>query len=74
MDRDKSGEISIDEFFRTFDLDWSTFGKNIFAAMDVSGDNRIEFVVRSAFSTGALFRGVFVNYRNFSWDCGIIAP
>eukprot|EP00924_Labyrinthula_sp_SR-Ha-C_P003328 snap_masked-scaffold_15-processed-gene-6.2-mRNA-1 protein AED:0.33 eAED:0.33 QI:0/0/0/0.25/1/1/4/0/318 len=44
VDRDKSGEISIDEFFRLFDLDWSTFGKNIFAAMDASGDNQVEFV------------------------------
>lgn len=44
IDKDKSGEISIDEFFKKFDLDWTLFGKNIFAAMDVSGDNRVEFV------------------------------
>lgn len=44
VDKDKSGEASIDEFFKIFRFEWSSFGKNIFAAMDTSGDNRIDFV------------------------------
>lgn len=43
-DQDHSGEISLDEFFRLFSLDFSGFGKNIFSAMDISGDNKVEFV------------------------------
>ena len=44
VDRDNSGEISLDEFFKLFDLDFTGFGKNIFSAMDISGDNKVEFV------------------------------
>ena len=46
MDVDHSTEISLQEFFLEFDLDFTSFGKNIFAAIDTSGDNNIEFVVR----------------------------
>lgn len=44
MDRDKSGQISLMEFFSKFQLDFSSLGQNIFAAMDTSGDNNIGFV------------------------------
>ena len=44
VDKDKSGEINVDEFFDLFHLDWSEFGMEAFCAMDVSGDHRITFV------------------------------
>ena len=43
VDRDKSGEINIDEFFDHFGLEWSRFAERAFMVMEVSGDHKLSF-------------------------------